>query len=232
MTAVSTIIQDAFYGSTIKGQDEVIDNASMQLALRRFQRMMDSFANDNFIVYNTTNDSFTMTAAVNTYLTTLLTVAGRPVSLDSIFLTLSGIDYDVDLIDQQKFDAIPFKATQGIPNQCFYNPDFPDGIFSFYPTPYAAFLCTIVSRNRITPAAMTLTSNLQLPAGYEKFMVDALSVDIWPSFKGNAPVPADVRRLATEAQNRLTDTNVMVMEMDCPFDTSSNISNSFLYKGF
>jgi len=232
MTTVSVIIQDAFYGSTIKGIDETIDNASMQLALRRFQRMMDSYANDDLMIYNTSNDSFTMTPSVNTYSTALLLTDGRPVSLDSIYLTLSNIDYDVDLIDQQKYDAIQFKAAQGIPNQCWYNPSFPDGEFHFYTTPYAAFLCTIVARQLITPAAMTLTSNIVLPAGYEKFMVDMLSVDIWPSFKGNAPVPADVKRAAKEAQGRLASTNEFVMEAVTPFDRSSNISNAFLYKGF
>lgn len=232
MTAVSVIIQDAFYGSTIKGQDEVIDNASMQLALRRFQRMMDSYANDNLMIFNTSEDFFLMTPGLNTYLTSLLLVNGRPVDLDSIYLVLSQISYDVELIDQQKFDAIPFKAAQGIPNQCFYNASFPDGEFKFYTTPYAAFECHVVSRQLITQAAMTLNSNILLPAGYEKFMVDMLSVDIWPSFKGNAPVPADVKCSAKEAQGRLSSTNEFVMEMNTPFDRSSNISNAFIYKGF
>ena len=231
MTAVSVLIQDAFYGSTIKGQDEVIDNASMQLALRRLQRMMDSFANDDLMIYNTTTDSFTMTPGVAQYLTSLL-ANGRPVSLDSIYLLLSQINYDVDLIDQQKFDAIPFKLTQAIPNQCWYNPGFPDGQFNFYPTPYAAFTCYVVDRIRIVPAAMTLTSNILLPAGYEKFIVDMLGVDIWPSFKGSAPVSPLLMKLATEAENRLRQTNTTVMEMQTPFDNNSNISNSFIYKGF
>lgn len=231
-TAVSVLIQDAFYGSTIKGQDQVIDNFSMQLALRRLQRMMDSYANDNLMVFNTSSDSFTMTPGVNNYLTSLLLVDGRPVDLDSIYLSLSNIDYDVDFIDQQKFDAIPFKMAQGIPNQCFYNPGFPNGQFNFYPTPYAAFLCTVIARQLITPLAMTLTSQIALPAGYEKFMVDMLSVDMWPSFKGNAPVPPDVRRAAKEAEARLKITNTDVMESITPFDRSSNISNAFIYKGF
>ena len=232
-TAVSVLIQDAFYGSTIKGQDQVIDNFSMQLALRRLQRLMDMFSNDDLLIYNTNTDSFPMVAGQfpATYSTSLL-ANGRPVSLDSIYVLLNQIYYDVDLIDQQKFDAIPFKQTSAIPNQCFYNPSFPDGIFNFYPVPYAAFTCYVVDRIAITAAAMTLNSVISLPLGYEKFIVDALSIDIWPSFKGNAPVPDSVRRMATIAENKLKLTNATVMEAVTPFDRSSNISNSMLYKGF
>lgn len=171
-----------------------------------------------------------MTPTVATYLTSLL-ASGRPVSVDSIYVRLSNIDYPVEIIDQQQFQSIPYKPTPAIPTVCYYNPSYPDGEFSFYPTPYAAFECFVTTRRRLQ-GALTLTTDIALPDGYEKAIVDSLSEDIWTSFKGSAPVPPDVRLMARRARRVLTNVNASVLEMDTPFQFDGDISNSFIYKGF
>lgn len=230
MTQVITLIQDALYGSTIKGLDEVISDGDATLCLRRLQRMLDSWGNNTLMQYETVQDSFLMSPTVPTYLTSLLS-AGRPITLDSIWVRLNNIDYDVTLIDQQRYDAIPYKPTPAIPNHCFYNASFPDGQFNFYPTPYAAFQCFVVGRYALT-GPLALTTDVVLPPGYEKAIVDSLSEDVWTSFKGSAPVPPDVRQMAKTARNLLHVNNFEPLEMDTQFDKASDISNAFIYKGF
>lgn len=231
MAAVIDLITDALIGSTIKGSDEVISDTDANICLRRLQRLLDSWSNEPLLIYTTPDEIFTMTPNVASYPTSMLP-DGRPVSIDSIFVRLSNIDYVVDLVDQQTFDAIPYKITTSVPNVCYYEPSFPDGVFNFYPVPYAAFFCHVITRQPLT-GALTLTASIDLPKGYEKAIVDSLAADIWTSFKGSAPVPPDVKMMAREAQNNLRMTNTMVMEMNTGMENDwSNISNAFLYRGF
>jgi hypothetical protein len=231
MTAAVDIITDALIGSTIKGADETISSEDAQICLRRLKRMLDSWGNETLLMFDTNTESFTMTPNVPNYLTSLLP-SGRFVSLDSIYVRLSQIDYPVEIIDQQKYQQIPYKPTPAIPAYCFYNPSYPNGEMIFYPTPYAAFECFVTSRVRLE-GAITLTTDIALPDGYEKAIVDSLSEDIWTSFKGSIPVPQDVKDMARKARKVLKINNTAVLEMDTPFDGQpGDISNAFLYRGF
>lgn len=231
MTAVVDLITDALIGSTIKGADEVISAEDAQICLRRLKRMLDSWGNVTLMMYDTNTESFIMTPNTTTFSTALL-ASGRPTNIDSIYVRLSQIDYPVSIIDQQQFQAIPFKQVGAIPTVCFYNPSFPNGELNFYPQPYAPFECFVTTRRRLE-GALTLTTDILLPDGYEKAIVDSLSEDIWTSFKGSAPVPPDVRLMAKIARSVLKVNNTTVLEMNTQFNRDpADISNAFLYRGF
>lgn len=226
------LVTDALLQATVLGVDQQLPDNMAQLALRRFNRMIGSWGNVQDLIFATTTDSFTMSPTVSAYSTVLL-ANGRPASIDSIWVILSNISYPVTMRDQQWFDSITFKPTPAIPNNCYYNAGFPNGTFNFYPTPFAAFTCNVV-RNDPLVGAVTLTTNITLPQGYEKAFVDSLAVDLFPTFKGSKiPIPADLKAAASEAQRVLKLTNYKPLEMRTPFDgSSSDLSNSFPYRGF
>jgi hypothetical protein len=226
------LVTDALLQATILGVDQQLPDAMAQLALRRLNRMKDSWANVSDLIFSTTTDSFTMSPTVPSYSTTLL-ANGRPTAIDSIWVVLSNISYPVTMRDQQWFDSITYKPTPAIPNNCYYEPSMPNGTLNFYPTPYAAFTCNVVRVNPLT-GPITLTTSLAFPPGYEKALVDSLAVDVFPSFKGSkTPIPPDLKQAAIQAQMVLKQTNYKALEMRTPFDgSSSDLSNSFPYRGF
>jgi hypothetical protein len=226
------LVTDALLQATILGVDQQLPDNMAQLALRRLNRMKDSWANVSDLIFVTGTDSFTMTPALATYSTSLL-ANGRPVAIDSMWVVFSNISYPVTMRDQQWFDSITYKPTPAIPNNCYYNAGMPNGTFNFYPTPYAAFTCNVVRMDAIV-GAITLTTNLAFPPGYEKALVDSLAVDVFPTFKGTkTPIPPDLKQAAIQAQQVLKQTNYRPLEMRTPFDgASSDLSNSFPYRGF
>ncbi len=226
------LVTDALLQATVLGVDQQLPDNMAQLALRRFNRMKDSWANISDLIFATTTDSFTMSPTVPNYSTALL-ANGRPAKIDSIWVILSNISYPVTMRDQQWFDSITFKPTPAIPNNCYYNAGFPDGTFNFYPTPYAAFTCNVVRMDPLT-STVTLATNLTFPPGYEKAFVDSLAVDLFPSFKGSkTPIPADLQAAAIAAREVLKRTNYQALEMRTPFDgNSSDLANSFPYRNF
>lgn len=221
------LVKDALYGAQILGTDQEPTDADAQLVLRRLNRMLDSWANESLLVYALTTESFPMVAAQAAYSSSLL--ASRPVAVDSIYVTLSSIDYPVLLIDNESFDSIPYKPTTGIPAYCYVDTTFPNMTFNFYPTPYAVFTCTVSSR-KVLSGAVAMATSLSLPPGYEKAIVDSLTPDVCRSF-GRAP-DADMLRAATEAKAVLKRTNYKPLLMDLGFTDTRPSPDAFIYKGF
>jgi hypothetical protein len=227
------LVTDALLQATILGHDQQLPDAMAQLALRRFNRMKDSWANISDLIFATTTDTFTMTPALATYSTTLL-ANGRPAAIDSMWVIFSNISYPVTMRDEQWYNSITYKPTPAIPNNCYYNAGMPNGTFKFYPTPYAAFVCNVARLDAVV-GAVTLTTNMTLPPGYEKALVDSLAVDIFPTFKGSkTPIPPDLKQLAIQAQMVLKNTNYRPLEMNSPFSGGSGAgsTNFFPFRSF
>lgn len=224
------LVTDAMYGSGALGQDEAITAADSQLCLRRLNRLMDSWSNFRSRCYQVQTDSFLMTANVASYSSTLLLNMGRPLNVDSMYVRLQNIDWTVEMISAADWAAIVYKPVPSIPNYCYLDTGFPDATFNFYPVPYAAFTCFVNSTTSL-PADITLSTNIALPPGYERAIVDCLSIDICPSF-GVQPSPTLIMsaRQGTEA---LARTNLYVPELTTMLDYGQpDPSNGFIYKGF
>lgn len=228
MATGATLVEDALLNAAILGAGEVVSAEDQKLALRILNRMLDSWSTENLMVYSTTNESFVMTPNQATYSTALL--SSRPVSIHSMYVSLNNIDYEVDMIDQQTYDAIPYKPTPAIPNKCFYNSSYPDGEFYFYPTPYAAFTCTVVQRKRLSDG-FTADTVLSMPPGYEKAIIDGLSVELCRPFTRKEALPQLILAAETSKKN-LRRLNYEPMVMEGVLDKDNDVSNSFLYRGF
>ena len=232
MTTVATLCQDAAFEAKVLGQDQTLYAGDAQLILRWLNRMLDSWTNERQMIFNNEVATFTMTPGVATYLTSVLP-KGRPTAITAMKVRLNNIDYEVTFIDLYKWNEISYKLTQSIPDQCYYNPNFPDGEMNFYPVPYADFTCTVTANYPLGgTTALTLADDLVMPAGYESAIVSNLAVEIWESFKGGEP-PASLQAKATKSKAVLKRTNFQPLEMNTPFDQKyDDISNAFLYRGF
>lgn len=230
MTTVAILVNDAAYAAKVLGQDQVITSGDAQLILRRLNRLLDLRSNEKQLIYSNTTQTFTMTPSVGTYSTALL-ANGRPIAINSMVVSLSNIDYPVDMIDILKWNAITYKIAESVPDQCYYDATFPNGQMNFYPRPYAAFTCTVDCQYPLS-SPLLLATDLTLPPGYEAWIVAELAVDIWSSFKSGNPSEKMMKDVI-EARAILKRTNYEPLEMDTPFDQQNgNISNAFLYKAF
>lgn len=230
MTAVADIVKDAMYEAQILGQDQAPSSGDAQLVLRHLNRMLDWWSTHEDLIQLQTQ-SFTMTAGQATYDTTLLT-NGRPVNLESMYVRLNNIDFAVDMIDNQEYEGIGYKATLGIPNKCYYDQDFPNGNFFFYPTPYAAFTCYVTGKF-LLPTTLQIDDTINLQPGYEKAIVENLACSIWRPFKGsNKPIPPDLQRSAQLSLGQLKRTNYHGLTMDTGLNETRPSPDAFVFRGF
>jgi hypothetical protein len=178
---VRDLIYDAMAACGVNGRGETPADSDAQLCLRRLRRMIDSWANDNLTVYNTTAGTMTLTANTASYSTTLLS-SGRPVTIQNAYLTRQGIAYPLRMVSEQEYNGIADKSAQGLPSVVFYDPSYPNGTFYFYPVPDAADVVTVNGRFPLMTSSIFLATALSLPPGYEAALCDNLAVDISPSF--------------------------------------------------
>jgi len=229
MTTGAVLVQDAMIQAGIVAATETINANDQALVLRRLNRMISSWDNEPLMLFALSGQSFTMVAGQADYPSSTYLTDGRPVSVDSITVRLSNIDYPVDIIDNQTWNAIPYKPTTGIPSQCFIDTDYPTTTLRFYPAPYGAFTCFVQARTPLT-ASIAAATDVVMPQGYEKAVIDNLAVDIAPSF-GVEITPGMVQS-AKESRAVLKRNNYNPLQMDTGLGDNKPSPDAFIYRGF
>ena len=229
MTTGAVIAQDAMFQAKILGQDQVPSSGDIQLVLRMLNRMLDSWSNVNTLIFVVDQETFVMSPNVGVYSTTLLS-GGRPMSVDSLFVRLSDIDYPVDMVDNQTFNDITYKPVPAVPTMCYYDSDFPNANFNFYPLPYAAFTCFVDARQPLASTTITQSSDVQMPRGYEKAIIDGLAVYICKPF-GKTATP-DMLKDETDSKAIMKRANYVPLLMGTGLERDYSVNNDFPYRGF
>lgn len=224
MTTASDIISDAFLAAGIGDQYNALDATTVALGQRVLNRMLDSWSNENLIVYNIAQDSFAMTPGQAQYSTSLLTT--RPMEVDYVFVRQNNVDYQVDLIGDIDYANIAYKVTSGLPDQCYYNSGYPNGTFNFFPTPstpYTAFVGYRAPLQQFT----TLTTVLSLPPGYERALVYNLAAELAPAF-GTQAAPSALQ-IADESKHAIKVPNWPLNEAQTNTPIGEGLFN--IYRG-
>lgn len=185
MTTAADIINDAALAAGIGDQYNGLDTTGQAIALRAFNRLLDTWSNESLVVYVQNEDSFAMTPAQAVYSTSLLTQ--RPMDLLYAFVRQSGVDYPIEFVGYNDYARVGYKTTAGLPAKCYYNSGFPNGTLTFFPVPATAYECHIGYRARLTQIAAT-TDVINVPPGYEQAMVYGLATTLCPLF-GTEPTP-------------------------------------------
>ena len=229
MTTGAVLVQDAMIQAGIIGSTETVTANDQALVLRRLNRMVESWDNENLMLFALSGQSFTMVAGQSAYPSNTYLTDGRPTSIDAITVRLSNIDYPVDIIDNQTWNAIPYKPTTGIPAQCFIDTDYPNTTLRFYPTPYGEFTCFVQARSPLF-GTIDASTDVVGPRGYEKAIVDNLAIDIAPSF-GVEITPGMVQS-AKESRAVLKRNNYNPLQMETGLADNRPSPDAFIYRGF
>ena len=226
MTTGATLVEDALQQAEIIGAGEIVNAEDQVLALRMLNRLLESWATDTLMLYTTTKSTFTMTAGVGSYSTSLL--SARPISIYDIIVNSGGVDYDIEMIDEQTYNEIAFKAVAAIPSVCFNDTTFPNSTLKFYPVPSGSFTCTVAFNSVLTTPIASGTT-VTFPPGYEKAIIDCLSLELCKPFH-KPPNPLLIQS-AKEAKFLIKRNNYKPLIMSTFMD-NVDTTNQFIYKAF
>lgn len=212
MTTALDLIKDAAAEIGEYASDSSLSDADAQICLRRFQRMLDSWANEKLVVYTISEESFPTVASTTRYTSASLS-SGRPVKIESMFLRSNSVDTPITIIPRAVYESFSVKSQTGMPEFCYVNPAM-TLTMDFYPTPDAVYTIYVRSR-RALASGLALATTVSLPPGYEMAIVSNLAIAIAPLF-GSAAKPETVE-LAKASKAALKLTNYEPGVMRNPF---------------
>ncbi len=138
-------------GNVGSGETPTADD--MTTAFLSLNDMLDSWSTSRLFVYQLAEESFALTSGKGVYLIgpTGDFVTTRPIDIDSAFVRMSGIDFQLAPITNDAYSAIVMKAGfNGIPDFIYYNPQSPNGEINLWPVPQASLTLYLQSPKQLT----------------------------------------------------------------------------------
>jgi len=183
MTTASTILTDAAKAIRYIGRTEVLSAQDATDALRIFNRMLDSWSNENLLSWVVLERSFTLTVGTSSYTIGsggTLNVT-RPLDITEAYVQdTNGNNYNLTIRTRDKWNQIGNRSstiTSQIPTDLFYDPQYPLGVINIFPTPLIAYTVFYDSTQQQVDMS-ALTTTLSVPEGYEQAYVLNLALQL------------------------------------------------------
>lgn len=170
-------------------------------ALTALNQMVDTWSNENLLIYAKTQETFTFTAGKQTY--TMGTGGDlnttRSMKIENSIVQIPNgattFDLQMDIINQDQWASISTKSTQStIPLWLYQQGTYPLDTLYVWPVPQSAYNWVLWSWKPLSTFA-SLTATVDLPQGYAKALRYNLAVELAPEY-GRALDPVVVEQAA------------------------------------
>lgn len=208
MSSVRDIIGRAHRLLGLAPSGDAMPEANYQDGLVALNAMIESWQTERLIVFAYVETAFTEVVGDSSYTvgpSGNFNLTPRPSKIENIFIRASGIDYPVQLVDQERWFAITDKAvTSDIATLAYYEPTLPTGNMNIWPVPSKANSLHIVTWSPVSSFS-ALSTTVTLPQGYERAITSNLALELAPEYQ-LAP-SADVQRVAVESLSMIKRAN-------------------------
>lgn len=192
--------------------------------------MMESWSLERLLCYQLLQESRALTASVGNF-----TIGSggtwntaRPTKIDHAFIRDSGsIDYPVQVVNAQSYDAIGLKTLDGsIPEVLYYDGAFVTGLATIYlyPEPSANLTLYISSWKQLQTFAL-ISTDVVLPPGYQRAIEYNFAIEIAGGFRN---VPPEVAKIARDSLAAIKGINAPDVMMTLDAGVASPRSSSIL----
>lgn len=181
--------------------DESIDG------LAALNAMLDEWSTENLMSSVQVLDTISLSANVSTYTlgATGTVVTGRPdILADSSYIEYLGVSYPMTIGTLDEYNSVTLKNTNtAMPFMLWYNPTFPNGTLTVFPTPTLALTLKLWSIKPIS--YVNLTDTVALPPAYENAITMNLACALAAEF--GMPIPPMLGRNAAMAKKKVKRRN-------------------------
>ena len=190
--------------------------------------MISSWQTEKLNVYAFVDTAFTLVNGDGSYTVGPagnFALTPRPSKIESCFVRISDIDYPVELIDKDRWFAIPDKtSTSDIPMYAYYEPSLSTGTLLVWPVPNAASSLHIITWTSLSELA-ALATTITLPQGYERALAYNLAIEVASEYEKE--VSQSVAMIAAESKAAIKRVNIrpMLLVPDLAYAVSGQRSN-------
>lgn len=190
MTTAATLAGDALGLLGITDPTDSVAAEDASLCLRTLNRVVDSLGADSLMPIATVYQTVALTAGDGSVTIGPAgdIVATRPTRIEAgAYVSTGALDQPLDKLTRDRWAAITDKAFQGVPCAYWYEPTTSVlGTINFWPVPDTTYTAYLPLQSRLSAFA-DLTTEYNLPDGYEEFLVAALAVYCAPYYNREAP---------------------------------------------
>jgi hypothetical protein len=151
----------------------------------------------------------------------------QPVEIDHATITISGLDYPLEILESDTYAQISDKTGQGQPTALFFLPGTATGTVYLNPVPDAAYALNLWSWGAL-PTYSSINDTMTLRPGYRKALKYLLAVELAPEY-GKAPDPILIG-MAQEAKAQLKRMNAITPQLvpDTSLERGTGAQQGFL----
>lgn len=184
-------------------------------------------SNDSLLITSRTLESFPLSGGVSNYTigdgATFDTV--RPINVISAYTRQTTDDMPISIISDEKYaEFVTDKSSLGRPIYLNYDNAYPLATIRLYPSPDTAYTLYILSEKAI--ASFAMHSEINMPDGWEEFLVLTLAVRLGPMY-GQQASPY-LLEMARDAKSILKK-NVLKKRM---FDNKKPLPHGNILSGY
>jgi len=225
VASVNDVISDAALLAGVGDQYNALDAASVQLGLRTFNRMLDSWSSEFTPLYNIVDGftgapvpGFVLNPGQSVYTIGAANLLGvRPTMISDLYL-LDGnnVSYYIQFISADEFTRLIYKVAPGRPDRVYANYNETTITLTFYPTPAYNDQCHVLY---LAPLATTtnLSTVISFPPGYEEAFVYNLAPRLAATF--GVTTPPDVLQRAQWLKSTVSAANSNTYFLQNPMPT-------------
>ena len=227
MTQPIDIINRALSSIGALAPGETLDATLAQDAFNMLNMLLDSASNDAFTIVSTNEIIANITGATDWTIGPSGTIlsAQRPLTINSAFVRVSGIDYPVTVLNIEQYELIGLKQLNGSwPRALYYNSGTPNGVIKFWPLPGSGeihLFCDLLFTQ-----FTTINDTIVLPQGYDMWLTWGLAELLMPGYGiTDAKLTSMVSRNAAKFLGTLKSTNMQPMQF-VQFDPAMSTSRT------
>lgn len=189
MTTARKLIEQALKKNNVLGVGQSLNPEDAADGLVVLNNMLASWSVEGGMVFTESRETFNLTNLKGEY---TIGAGGdfdtvKPYSIQAAFVTQSTTDYSLQNYDQKQYAQIPSKDTSGIPTIFYFDNNYPLATVFLYPLPTDTASVTFYS-TKVLESFTNLTTDVSLPAGYDKAIIDNLSVELAPYYEKQSSI--------------------------------------------
>lgn len=213
MTAPIDIVKDALLDIGEIAPGESVGDARSEYSLRTLNDMIEQWNNEDLTLFAFLTQTFSLQSNKSDYTVggTSPDISGpRPLKIHDMFLQdNTGNRIGVNLRTLSDFISLRNRlVTSQIPSDAYYDPQFPQAVISFWPTPLDPLYDVFFTSYLQLSGFPDLFTDIELPAGYRPALRYNLAMNIASGF-GKTPSET-IARLAGLTLGSLKRTNMIV----------------------
>jgi hypothetical protein len=194
---VRSLITDALMGLGVIDPYQDIDAGDGAIALRVLNRMIDSWANDELMIYTVDRQVFNLVNAQQSYTIGIggnfnTTYPVRPGQINMVSVLVNGVEIPIDVLNDEQWRDVTLKATSSsFPLQMWANGNYPLNTVFFWPVPTQTNQVVFYVWSQLSAFA-GLDDDVNLPPGYQDLIVSHLELMMAGTY-GKQPNPVTVQ---------------------------------------